>query len=227
MRFILFLILLIQPAWPLWAQNADVDGLSRDLDLSILDKSLSPAADLEGNDEEVPASHLFVNFELINLPPAPESIVKSDPEASGLMRFTLPAAPYVVIANPARMDLAYEKLSEVLRENDLETTFPFKVALHADGNFSLAWALSKKPQGALPLGIDLSPFPEMSFAGVFADIQLLRKDHPPVLEAFTRLQAAARAQNIELERLEFYFFPLAPGRVLFALRVKQTSATGN
>jgi hypothetical protein len=217
MRFFRFIcLILILPGF-LLAQLTDVDALSRDLDLSILDETAETSDETAVGD--VPASHLFINLDLIEIPALPVRLLEDFQDERGLYTFTLPAATYIVIANPPRVDHAYKFLAETLSAHCLATAFPLKWVLHADGNFSLALRLVDTPEEGLPLGVGLSPIPEMHFAGVIADIQLMRKDHPPVLEAFTRLQQAAIDAKIPLDRSEFYFFPTSPGKVLFALRV--------
>ncbi|MDF3127847.1 hypothetical protein P0Y35_01430 [Kiritimatiellaeota bacterium B1221] len=204
-----------------FAQLPDLDGFSSEIDFSILDTTAddtdAPAAH--------PANHLFINFELLKLPPTDQNLFQ-DTEQAGIKLLEFPAANYLVAPNPGRIDGAYTQLADAIAELDLQIRPPLKVVLHVDGNFSLALALEKDPQDFLPEGIDISPLPELRFVAVLADIQLLQKDHPPILEAYLQLQEAAQQYQWNLDRQEFYFFPQSPGKVWFALRVKGKNPIG-
>lgn len=214
-RFLFILCILPLSGFP---QRPDVDDLTEELDLSLLDNPGKPPAE----PADIPSNHLFVNFDLISVPvPAENQIQKAD--EPGLYRISLPAAEYLVAPNPARMDDAYARLAQAVSNMKLKIHFPVKVLLHADGNFSVALPLGNPPEKPLPQGLDLSPQPKTVFAAVQADIQLLRKDHPPLLEAFLRLSEAATREGWELDRREFFLFPQSPGKVWFALRVIQDS----
>ncbi|MGA0333454.1 MAG: hypothetical protein ACO3N7_05725 [Kiritimatiellia bacterium] len=215
MRFLL-LIFLLRFSLYSPAQRPDVDALTRELDLSILREE-------NGEEPETPLRppphHVFVDFDrLPAVAPAAEWLESF--QNGNLYLLRLPAASYLVAPNPPRVDTSYAALALALQELDLQARFPVKLVLHADGNFSVAVALAEPPDRPLPLGIDLSPLPALEFAAVEADIQLLDKTHPPVLDAYLRLQSLARSQGWTLDRKEFYFFPQSPGKVWFALRVQ-------
>jgi hypothetical protein len=211
-----FVVVLFSSSLP--AQPADVDALSHDLDLSILD----PAEKTEAHSlpSQAPADHLFVQFDRLPEIAAPRDDQWVLVEDSPLVKVNLPARSYLVVPNPARMDQAYSQMATALEDKLLKPVFPLKIVLHADGNFSLAIALETPPSHALPQGVDLSPVQEMVFVGVEADIQVLRRNHPPVLQAYVLLQSAAKKAGLELETSELYFFPLSPGKVLLALPVR-------
>ncbi|WFB34388.1 hypothetical protein P3T73_09460 [Kiritimatiellota bacterium B12222] len=227
----LLLTFLIVPLSLLFAQPADVESMLYEVDLSILD---NPQDKSTTSHHDVPADHLFFQFEALPTealqPPLAEKDADADTDAetqsdeesaTTLIPFTLPEATYLIVPNTARIDQAYLSLAEALHLMELTPTFPLKVVLHADGNYSVAVALKEAPTSPLPLSVDLSPLQEARYVAVEADIQQINKEHPPVLEAFTRLREAAHQAHITIDRSEFYFFPLSPGKVWFALRVKE------
>lgn len=216
------LFLLLSLPLSAYTQMPDVDDLTRELDLSILDAAENPGTP----PAERPANHLFLNFDTLpKLHPEKGQLTPLIDDT--LYRIDLPAATYLVAPNPARLDKAYALLSDAILQLNLSVIFPVKIALHADGNFSVALALEKLPTEHLPSGMDLSPLPHSVFAAVEADIQLLEKTQPPVLDAYIRLQSLAESQGLKLDRKEFFFFPQSPGKVLFGLRVLNSSHTGD
>jgi hypothetical protein len=220
------LLLLISTAAHLSAQPPDLDTFSRDVDLSTLNTPAAPQVTPEAN-PDVPPTHLFAGFE--SLPPLPEPAEEQfqPVQETELSLLRLPAAGYLVVPNPPRIDMAYARLAQALAHLDQTPAFPLKVVLHADEKFSVAIALPEDRKEALPLGVDLSPLPAITLLGLYADIQLLRKDQPPVLEAYQTIRLYARSANVELDAAELYAIPLEPGRVFFALRIKNPPRTGD
>ncbi len=205
-----------------FAQLPDLDAFSEELDLTILD---SPEAE-ESPPAENPANHLFIGFEKMDLPPIPKDMIQSEGQTPPLHLIQLPAGTYLVSPNPARIDRAYENIATAAKHEKWVLQPPVKVVLHRDGNFSIAVGLEKQPTQQLPAGLDLSPLPQSIYAAVLADIQILQKDHPPVLQAFITVKEAAELSGLELDTREFFFFPQSPGKVWFALRVKGKNPLG-
>jgi len=207
------------------AQPADLDDWSGELDLSILETPSPTPSPTEPPD--VPAESLFSLFDrLPERRPPPENAFAAVVPGSDLHLLHLPAAQYLVVPNPPRVDEAYLRLTDAVERADLSPVFPLKTVLHADGNFSVAVALPETVERAVPVGTDLSPLPALRLIGIHADIPVARRDHPKVVNAFLRLREAARSAGFVLDTSEFYFLPRTPGSVFFALRVESGPDTG-
>lgn len=217
--FLLFLTLTAR----LQAQPPDLDGLSREVDLSTLKPSLPVSEPGEGPSPH-PRAHLFKNVDRLRLLAEPAEDPFHPLPESDLLMLRLPAADYLVAPNPSRIDTAYQRLLETLDTIGNPAKFPLKVVLHADSKFSVAIALARTPNDPLPPGVDISPLPAMTLYGVFADIQVLQKDRPSVLAAFQSIRRHARSAGLQLDSSELYAFPREPGRVFFAMRVQSEPA---
>lgn len=202
------------------SQPEDLDALTRELDLSILEPTPTPLPEKEAG----PGREIFRGFDSLRLPAAGKNVIRQEKE--GVLRITLPESLYLVAPNPADLEQTYENIETALAERNLNVRPPLKLVLHADGNFSAALALEGTSPGDLPSGLDLSPRPATRYAALAADIRILRKDQASVLEAYLQLKERAENQGIDLDTREFFFFPESPGRVYFALRIKTDGPAG-
>ncbi len=220
--FLLLLLLTVR----LSAQLPDLDTLSREVDLSTLKPREVPSEPVETAPPS-PHTHLFAGIEALTplSEPGEDSL---QPIGDGKLQILhLPAADYLVVPNPPRIDSAYHLLAETLAEMDISSGFPLKVVLHADSKFSVAIVLTQKKHDSLPLGVDISPLPPITLLGLDADIELLQRDHPPFLEAFQSIRSYARSVGFDLDTREFYALPREPGRVFFGLRINNPTRTGD
>jgi hypothetical protein len=193
-----------------WAQIPDLDAFTEDLDITLPPAS-TPTPSAESN---LPRVHLFERWEAAAGFPTfalPE-------ETTSTFQLVIPEGTYVVAPNAARISEAYQQLA-ALQEADWAFSAPLKVVLHADGNVSVAIRMAEKGKLPLPPGLDLSPVPELRLVGNVADIQIADRVNPLVLGAFTGIQQDAEQAGWELDRREFFFLPLEPGKVWFGLKI--------
>jgi len=217
-------LILIAVSVRLPAQVPDVDEWGRDIDFSILRPQSKPDDRPEG---DFPATHLFGNIQkLTDWPEAPSGMPEPLPD-NPLVKMELPAATHLVVPNPPVLGDAYPRLQAAVDHLELTPRFPLKVLFHADSRFSVALALKEPPGEPVPLGVDLSPLPAMKVLGVTADIQLVERPHPPLVDAVRTLRLEARRLNIPLRTEEILLFPLEPGRVVVGMEIKQSEDSGN
>lgn len=201
------------------AQLPDLDEFSQDLELDLPAGTPAPAVDTS----TLPPNHLFSGWELVKELTGELNKLKD----GEILHLVLPPGPYLVAPNVPGIREGYRRISTAVTEETLQSGQLLKVVLHADGNFSTALFLSEAPGDQLPPGLDISPVPKTHLVGLITDIQVLDRASPLILNAFVRLQRQAAAEGIRLDRREFIFLPIEPGRVFFGLERRPAAAGGN
>jgi hypothetical protein len=201
------------------AQIPDLDEFSQDLELDLPAGTPSPAEEPSG----LPSNHLFSGWELVKELTGELKKMKDEE----ILHLVLPPGPYLVAPNVPGIPEGYRRISTAVSGEPMQSGQLLKVVLHADGNFSTALFLSEVPDGQLPPGLDISPVPKTHLMGLITDIQVLDRSSPLILNAFVRLQRQAAAEGITLDRREFVFLPIEPGRVFFGLERRPAAPGGN
>ena len=191
------------------AQIPDLDEFTGDLDLELP----TPASPTPAPASGLSRVHLFDAWEVVAALPE---------DATATVHLIVPEGTYLVSPNTERIASAYQRLAG---EQNADWVFaaPLKVVLHADGNVSVAIRVKGEADRQLPPGLDLSPLPELKLAGKVVDIQVADRTHPLVMQAFTDIRRDALKAGWNLDRREFFFFPLEPGKVWFGLKVMAPS----
>ena len=203
------LILLTAFLIRLQAQLPDLDEFGGEL---ILD--LPAETEPDGLSEDgLPPNHLFAGWDHLkdlaswNRPLPAEKVV----------HLVLPQGMYLVAPNSSGLQDGYSRMARTVEEANLSSGSLVKVVLHADGNFSAALLLKEPPTQPIPPGLDISPVPETHLAGMITDVQELDRSSPLILQAFVALQKTAAEKGWKLDRREFFFLPIEPGKVFFGL----------
>lgn len=191
------------------AQIPDLDAFGGDLELDL---PATVAAPLEDTGD-LPPAHLFAGWEHIR------EFVSWKDELPGeeVQSLPLPEGSYLVAPNVGSIAEGYTRLADTLSHQSPEGVHLLRIILHADGKFSVALWLPDASSVSLPPGVDISPVPETELIGFVTDIQVVDRSNPLVLQAFISLQNRAKAEGRILDRREFFFLPIEPGRVFFGL----------
>ncbi len=200
-------------ALPGFGQLPDLDGLGDGLDWSVLTSNRVVHA--EASD----ASARLLEQGLAGIPTTlRETGVAID--SNRVLRLELPAASTLVAADPAHVADGYARMADVIERGLVLGQGPLHVAVHADNKFSVALPLANRPDGALPLGLDLSPLPQRRFAGLWMATTEARRDDTRVLAAVRRIRMDIEASGERADLAELYFFPGPPGMAFVALGIQ-------
>lgn len=206
-------LLIILVFWALHAQGQipDLDEFSDDLDLELPGQQETSTT----SRSSLPQNHLFAGWEEI------KDLVEWDKmlRKGKILHFELPGGAYLVAPNVPSIPLAYVRTATTVGTDDVKSGNLLKVVLHADGNFSTALFLAEPPTQPIPPGLDISPVEKKHLVGMVSDIQRLDRSSPQVLNTFVRLQQEAKKKGWKLDRREFIFLPIEPGRVFFGLEL--------